>query len=122
MTSEQQRIAIAEFMGWKLVPRLFHNGEWKEIPTWVDGRFYDGQPEDYCMAGQVMGAMPPNYPTDLNLLHEVWCSFTQEQHRKFRLLLQEIVTRDGHVCGPCRSLSNATASQRSEAICGTIQP
>jgi hypothetical protein len=70
MTPEQKRIAIAEACGWKCLPRLLHNGQWKDIPSWVQRRFYDGKPEDYCMGGQMIGAMPPDYLNDLNAMHE----------------------------------------------------
>ena len=57
----------------------------------------------------------PNYDS-LDVLHEMWCKLTKEQHARFRVELALIVERDGHVYGPCRSLSNASASQRQEAL------
>lgn len=66
MDKKQMRIVIGEHLGWKLVPRLFHNQQWKNIPTWVESKFYDCKPENYCMAGQVMGVLPTDYPSEVN--------------------------------------------------------
>jgi hypothetical protein len=58
----------------------------------------------------------PHYCSDLNDMHEAWCSLSEDQHKLFRYCLQRIVIRDGHNCGPCISVCNAIAIQRAEAF------
>ncbi len=70
MTENDINIAIATACGWELKPRLFHNGQWQDIPTWVKSEYYKGKPDDYCMAGQAIGQQPPNYCRDLNKVRE----------------------------------------------------
>lgn len=79
MSPERQRIVIAEACGWVLKERLFHNGEWKDEPTWVDGKHYEGKPDDYCAPGQWLGACPPNYPDSLDLMHKALEVLTPKQ-------------------------------------------
>lgn len=114
MKTIEQQIEIAEFLGYKKVscPDSSLSGEGPLLP----------EPKTYWAEtfwnGDVIGL--PDYLNDLNAMHEAWCSLTVQQHNWFRNHLQEIVLRDGHKYGPCRSVCNATASQRAEAFLRTI--
>lgn len=104
MTPNEIRIAVAGCLGWKVLPQ--GQGEFDitgEPPDWDATRYHP----------------VPNYPEDLNACHEIWCSLTEKEHFAFRDHLRDLVRRDGHICGPCRSLSNATALQRCEAFLKT---
>jgi hypothetical protein len=108
MTKEQKRIAIAEWMGWKIEPAGV---------TPPNGRF------------QVRGfnhitEMFPNYPNDLNAMHEAWNKLTFEQDKVYCKTLHKLSCTDNHCKHPwdCSFTINATASQRSEALCRTLWP
>ena len=94
MTPDQINSAIAEACGW-------------------------GKP--YCEGEAYRPlANAPSYTTNLDSMHEAWCSLQEYEHRRFREHLQRIVLRDGHICGPCHSVCNATALQRAEAFLRTL--
>lgn len=118
MTARDINEAIAIACGWELKPRLFHNREWKDIPTWVQSEYYKGKPDDYCMAGQWIGQQPPNYCGDLNAMHEAEktlgdFSMPMEAETKMAKYWDELAKFD--TC-----CIHATASQRAEAFLRTI--
>lgn len=119
MSPLAQRIAIAEICGTHTVVKGMRPSLSVPIYRMTDRR---GKCADYWENGSVgdLGFEPPPHESDLNAMHVAWCSLTADQHRIFRRHLAEVVTRDGHVCGPCRSLSNATATQRCEAFLKTV--
>lgn len=103
MTPQQINIAIAEACGWiKVRQHWERNGEMR----WNNDALHYLQLPDYCH--------------DLDAMHEAWCQISPPKHYEFRKHLQQIVLRDGHTHGPCRSCCNATAPQRAEAFLRTI--
>jgi hypothetical protein len=101
MTPEQQRIAIAEACGWKLV---------------MDNPLYEPYWEDTNgnIIGVSCGMRFPNYLNDLNAMHEAENVLTNEQWWLFVGFLTEI--RGGGVA-LCIS---ASAAQRAEAFLKTL--
>jgi len=98
MTNEQQRIAIAEACGWKLVT---DNPEYE--PYWDD-------PKGNMVAVSNGVHRFPDYLNNLNAMHEAEKMLTNEQWWLFVEFLTEI--RGGGVA-LCIS---ATAAQRAEAF------
>lgn len=110
MSPEAQRIAIAEACGWT-DPR-----------TGPYGRLY------MFKANSGIGEQPPDYPTDLNAMHEAENVLTAYQRQKHGQQLQEILNEAvvGFVEDYARQLAglsrvaSATAAQRAEAFLRTI--
>lgn len=92
MTQEQQRVAIAKWRG--------------------------------CQYKQVYNM--PNYPLDLNAMHEAENNLNDSLRRRFILDLVSIIcpTAKEWVWSAKEmfQFTNATASQRSEALCRTLWP
>lgn len=95
------------------------NGEMRKeiariaMPQWLCGCGLHWRQSDNVSCGNPV----PDYPNDLNAMHEAWRSLTKAEHKAFREWLQEIVWRDGYTqANPHRSVSNATAAQRAEAF------
>ena len=105
MTPEQQRIAIAKACGWKHVN--------------VD-ELMSGYAPDQGMPGL---CIIPNYPFDLNAMHEEEKTLTDEQYIRFAQHLNAAWFRDNpqpvNRIGLLRSAS-ATAAQRAEAFLRTL--
>lgn len=110
MTKEQQRIAIAEWMGWSDI---------KQGP-------YDGSPFGRLDTHELKPV--PNYPEDLNAMHEAEKQLDKSLVAKYQENLIKIcVTLDklfviGQKYGLDGYVIHATASQRSEAQCQTLWP
>lgn len=111
MTPEQQRIKIAEVRGWsnvKIYPRSEsnkrHSGDTESIgigcrhPSWGGGS---------CSV--------PNYPYDLNAMHEAESALNLNQWDAYESHLKSITAQAG-VYSPIR----ATAAQRAEAFLRTL--
>jgi hypothetical protein len=102
MTLEEQRIAIAEACGWK-------NVDAGSGRVWGVTTRHKGTPSEFDVCVDV-----PNYPFDLNAMHDAekvlvslqWVSYS----RRLQTLCDESVTWPIH----------ATASQRAEAFLRTI--
>jgi hypothetical protein len=110
MDKEQQRIKIAEACGWIPNPKP-HTAkilDWLHVPS--GNTSYD----------------PPNYPEDLNAMHEAVSYLTPKQVDVFAVELSAIVLENpskawwdlnanevGHV-------TNATSAQRAEAFLRTL--
>ena len=95
MSPEAQRIAIAEACGWTR-----YNG--KEKFQFYSPRGMYARMENL-----------PDYPTDLNAMHEAEKVLTLPERRKYRKTLL------GH-CEPASIAIHATAAQRAEAFLLTI--
>ena len=91
MTPEAQRIAIAEACG------IVSKDKWGSLYKTPRGILRD------C----------PDYPTDLNAMHEAEKVLTLPERRKYRKTLL------GH-CEPASIAIHATAAQRAEAFLLTI--
>ena len=91
MNNEKQRIAIAEACG------IVSKDKWGSLYKTPQGILRD------C----------PDYPTDLNAMHEAEKVLTLPERRKYRKTLL------GH-CEPASIAIHATAAQRAEAFLLTI--
>lgn len=102
MTDEQINIAIAEACGYRPCTEQAYPNRPAHLHPKTFELIIDIDLPDYCH--------------DLNAMHEAWCSLSKDEHLLFRSELAEIVRRDGHIFGPCRSACNASAKQRAEAF------
>lgn len=106
MTPEQKRIAIAEACPASVE---WHDG----LPYWKGCWSAVGEGNEHTVLFDPL--------SDLNAMHEAWCTLTPDRHDGFRFKLADIVRRDPPPFrGPCRSLCNATAAQRADAFLLTL--
>jgi hypothetical protein len=112
MTNEQQRIAIAEACGWNCLGMVTLVG----VGTPYLWQHLDGR--------TIMHDHLPDYPNDLNAMHESVEGLSERQKQQYEVYLEEIVC--GNVCqaqwpmGRLAKVSNATAAQRAEAFLRTL--
>ena len=115
MTTEAQRIAIAEACGWQRekTPFTRHSARIEgESGTVCDNAWWHP-----TIAGCTFS--PPDYLNDLNAMHEAEKVLTSEQNNEYIATLQT-------VCGSSVPLAiagsyvHATAAQRAEAFLRTI--
>lgn len=119
MTDEQLRIKVAELCGWKYF-------NWAHVPT--KGPSLVGLPQhDSPGSNGVFGDQPvPDYPHDLNAMHEAWNRMTEEQKIKFSGQLELLVRKiwrdqeDKSVDWFWYMIINATARQRAETFVLTM--
>lgn len=105
MTEQEQRVAIAEFCGWK----------WHHHPTvlgsWINPA--DGRHDEL-----------PDYCGDLNAIAEAEekLEFLSGQKDDYHSNLQDVVAKsnDPLPASQCRGTYRATAGQRAEALLRTI--
>jgi len=97
VTLEEQQITIGEHLGWKRGNHTFLGYDVNGSELWVapDGQY--GYKE------------LPNYPNDLNDMHEAEKLLTAKQKREYRNMLCI-------VCGQNHPSWHATASQRAESF------
>ena len=100
MTPEQQRIAIAEACGWK-------NVDAGSGRVWGVTTRHKGTPSEFDVCVDV-----PNYPFDLNAMHDAEKVLTDEQWDTYCYRLDEV--------GGMRHCTHATAAQRAQAFLRTI--
>jgi hypothetical protein len=108
MTNEEINRAIAESVGWGLVP--------------LDGREFAGIPVMVWKRPDGERGFPiSDYCNDLNAMHEVENRLTDDEHLRFRNTLWLLIIRTTqfphHVS---RNVHSATARQRAEAYLRTI--
>lgn len=106
MTPEEQRIAIAEACGWGVVET--HNGRLCGIST---------------IAGYDIPVEIPNYPNDLNAMHEA--EGLVVTNPAWHMYLHEVVHGRNAPEKDWETWSitlHATAAQRAEAFCRTLWP
>ncbi len=101
MTPEEQRIAIAEACGWK-------NVDAGSGRVWGVTTRHKGTPSEFDVCVDV-----PNYPNDLNAMHEAEKVLTNEQLEVYCNILH----KPNH--GVYWAI-HSTASQRAEAFLRTI--
>jgi len=108
MKPEAQRIAIAEFCGWK-----------KDIAEqWKDGDgFYrpSGSLTYRQHTVEFKAGHPPDYLNDLNAMHEAELLLNNEQAGEFERVLRRVCFGLSY-----RNVISATAAQRAEALLRTI--
>ncbi len=106
MTPEAQRIAIAEACGWT---DIFHNS----FPRGWLGHRPNEDRDNYLI---------PDYPNDLNAMHEAEDNLLGMNKAEFAVKLCRIVGRDwpNGIAGGSFAHVNATAAQRAEAFLRTL--
>jgi hypothetical protein len=114
MTKDQQRISIAEWMGWKFIPS--HDR--------ADGENYHAlvaTPEMWASPDGELQSEPPNYHEDLNAFQLVWQHMTNVQQNQWADLIHTMIlgVTVNHQCNlVCFTrVATATAAQRAEAFC-----
>lgn len=105
MTPEAQRIAIAEACGWT----HYHADLW--VPPIVTGD------PDFS---ELQCDAIPDYPTDLNAMHEAEKVLPSTERDKYWVYLSQIVNREHRMASTSWLCVNATAAQRAEAFLRTI--
>jgi hypothetical protein len=120
MTEQEMRAGIAENLGWKLSPP---NQSWPD-PFWVN-------PTDKSL--RTVNELP-NYPQDLNAMHEAEDAFGYSERKEWPMELRKIIMRDSEQPGlhiildpdtdlvPDFYFYHATALQRAEAFCRVMFP
>jgi hypothetical protein len=104
MTPEAQRKAILEFCGWK-----------KQDPKLTGGEVWHLQGYGYSLPHDL-----PDYPRDLNAMHEAESALLPAEAERFSYELGQIVSRTiTKHCSMFKQI-HATASQRAEALLRTI--
>ena len=109
MTDDQIRIAIAEWCGWKFI--VSHDVMGKAVPDrWIkdEMEYFEDHPF-------------PDYPNDLNAVHEAEKSLDRFQVSEYGIELCRVMKLpdiNGEICWG--SLVMATARQRCEALLKTI--
>ena len=101
MTDDQIRIAIAEWCGWKFI--VSHDVMGKAVPDrWIkdEMEYFEDHPF-------------PDYPNDLNAVHEAEKKLDVNPWQQYINLLPDIIE-------DWRSPIHATAHQRCEALLKTI--
>jgi hypothetical protein len=103
MTTEEQRIAIAEVCGYTNVRYDYANGS-DTFKSWLANH------------PRFAGNGIPDYLNDLNAMHEAEETLTVDQLESYREVLSDLLNDD------CRMglAINATAAQRAEAFLRTI--
>lgn len=118
MTKEEQRIAIAEKCG--LTNQTYYCGYCREVktPTKFDG----DTPIGNC--SHKLHRDIPNYPEDLNAMHEAEKVLTEADFVIYCNTLNSICCniKCGGKNQRCGWTISATAAQRSEAFCRTFWP
>lgn len=105
MKPEEMDRAIAQHLGWELVP--LEGREFNGIPVMVWKR-PDGE----------MGFPCPCYSSDLNAMHEAEKTLSQRQYWEYAdLRLKETVWKNG---SPGKAYQCATADQRAETFLRAI--
>ena len=108
MTPEAQRIAIAAACGWTLCRadnKTWRTPEQKAKNLELLG--HENGPWNFESSG------PPDYPNDLNAMHEAEKALTLEQWDKYIDRLDDWVPS-------MRNVAHATASERAEAFLRTL--
>lgn len=111
MDYERQRIAIADYCGWNGVKIYFDSNKW-----W--GRNPKSKYSD----------LVPDYPNDLNAMHDAEKSLTEKQWKKYPVWLAKVIAgtqnksraNGTRVYVPQSCLLAANAPQKAEAFLRTI--
>lgn len=103
MTETEQRIAIAEWCGWKWAP-----GKVIEFGADIPRNIW------YAPSGLACKSGPPDYLNDLNAMHEAVLRLRELDAKLYIRYHQELIKIDGLL------YPDATAAQRAEALLRTI--
>jgi len=120
MKPEQQRIAIAESVGWK----CWHLPGTRDFvmfdPTFHKcGEWIEGKPSPDAKLATIY--QPPNYPADLNEMREAIKTLTKDHRNRYLNILCEL-TRDDEMDDVDADFAwcDATAAQRAESFLKAI--
>lgn len=112
MNWTEQRISIAEACGWI---KAYEEGADEGCGKW------------FWHCGNQNLKQPPDYPNDLNAMHEAWATLPPFHQVQFAVELSKTVERDYlgewatlHDGAKLSQIVNATAPQRAEAFLRTI--
>lgn len=97
------RIAIAEWMGWTV-----KRNDWAEPMGYNDN-----------LSGDLK--VIPNYPLDLNAMHEAEKKLIEANNGE-NMIYSKWLSVLQSICGGTFNAFHATSSQRSEALCHVIVP
>ena len=116
MTPEEQRIAIAESVGFKWVENQrvrsnSQNGAWCSTDGWHHPKTKKVSDAIYDL---------PDYLNDLNAMHEVEKTLNDEQWERYRAELYNLMPKSFALPDCERSNIHATAAQRAEAYLKTL--
>ena len=117
MSSEAQRIAIAEACGWNI---LEHDLFPEDSPfKWIVLGPTSRPSRAFVMEGDVVSACLPDYLNDLNAMHEAEKVLIDHQCKKYQdVLVAEVIGWSAHENELIAI--HATAAQRAEAFLRTI--
>ena len=113
MTREQQRIAIAEVCGW--TAREDIENFWRAVDA--SGNMTH---ELWMSESNVWAAGIPDYPHDLNAMHQAESILNADQMVSYDYHLDRVVGNGRQALNIDYFLWSATASQRAEAFLRTI--
>lgn len=115
MNIENLRFEAAEALGWE---RTTHADSENEAEEALDAYFglFPGAVVWKTPEGKYVRHLPPNYPEDLNAIHDAWKTLDKIQHAQFKHFLREIIINQEGFEGPCKSITNASALARCEAF------
>jgi hypothetical protein len=126
MTDTELRIKVAELCGYVFEHRHKGSRQWAEIIVILKdgksaGSFFPGDRASDRGREMIDKAGVPDYPSDLNAMHEAEKALDREQGVKYRLRL--MFNSDGpkavfHTIEA--ALCHATARQRAEAFAATL--
>jgi hypothetical protein len=114
VSPEAQRIAIAEYRGWKSWPAVKINGIIHEVETWVAPCYVSDFHPETPHAGCVAGTRPPDYLRDLNAIREVIAGLPEREVFEVTSEVYKVCNRDG------TWIILVTARQLSEAFLRTL--
>ncbi len=124
MSDEELRVEVAKLCGWRYVNPNDWRAELEKqgIYAYREHAMTNAamKLKMYAFAHDV-----PNYPADLNAMHEAEKVLTDEQHKKFRWELRCIIAIGASTITELekddRAFTSATARQRAEAFVSTLQ-
>lgn len=124
MTTQDQRIALAEWDGWnsyKCGASSVAPGKWRLVPPnpkQLVAELFETREEAFV-------EYTPDYPSDLNAVHELEKKLTEQQRLFYmrKLIQDESVDDAFHVTnGMVWDMTHANAAQRCEALCRMLWP
>lgn len=100
MTEQEMRVALAEWDGWNTIKEIL------------------GSVSIYINQNGNIAAALPNYPSDLNAVHELEKKLDKQQAMDYARLLHP-ATSEPHLLKDWKLL-HSTALQRCEALCRSL--
>ena len=111
MNTQQQRIAIALALGYTYEDKIIPNdGQEIQFRLW------------YPNGGGMARSWPPNYPNDLNAMHDAWLTLSPSEKERFESELYSLVIGEAEYNrnDDAGWITNATAAQRAESFLKTL--